>query len=694
VSIGITLGIAMQNTDTKYLSNGFSRIVFSVVVFLFSIVIFSSPASAATYTVSKTADTNDGTCDADCSLREAVVAANANAGLDTIEFDISTGDSGYVAASGPTQAHWVLPLGLVLNLTDADGVFINGYSQAGASRNTADFGNTINTVLTIRIEQSASAIFMNITGSNNHITGLNVKTTSTPTGGNSLTVNSPSTNNWIEGNFFGTDITGTTTDQGWGSIIFNTSTSSNTVGTNGDGSGDVGERNLILLNMSTGNNGAVMSSSDSNIIAGNYIGVDKTGGICGTGQMRRQQVFVSNGNNNRVGTNLDSVSDSEEANIIGCVNTDLRTQLRISSDGGVFQGNYIGTNPQGDDLSGGFATPGIRDAGATTNTLIKKNIIANNGSFGIGLSIVGSTGVTFSQNNIFSNDALGIDLNADGQTQNDAGDIDTGNNSLMNYPVIQQVVKEDESTLIVTVDLDFALAEAPYTIEFFDNNAIDSSGYGEGQTYLGSAVTSSTGNGIELEVNLVGSAPTDPSNITATATNTSGSTSEFSAPPETEEYYVEPSDPPVDPGDDDSGSGSSSGSNSRRRSSSCSQTMPVGIPDLFQINRNGQDAILYFTPVSGHISGYHIIFGYSEGDERFGSLSEPGNHDPNLGVQSINVHELNKSTEYWFKILPLNGCAMGSWSNWLKAGVSQSKESIFYRYWSTVLKKASEVGVF
>ena len=32
---------------------------------------------AATFTVTKTADTNDGSCNADCSLREAIVAANA-----------------------------------------------------------------------------------------------------------------------------------------------------------------------------------------------------------------------------------------------------------------------------------------------------------------------------------------------------------------------------------------------------------------------------------------------------------------------------------------------------------------------------------------------------------------------------------------------------------------------------------------
>lgn len=57
--------------------------VFLGICFTLCLVTFSS---AATYTVTKTADTSDGTCDADCSFREAVLAANASADNDTIEF--------------------------------------------------------------------------------------------------------------------------------------------------------------------------------------------------------------------------------------------------------------------------------------------------------------------------------------------------------------------------------------------------------------------------------------------------------------------------------------------------------------------------------------------------------------------------------------------------------------------------------
>jgi CSLREA domain-containing protein len=44
----------------------------------------TAPAFASTFTVTKTSDTNDGHCDADCSLREAVRAANAAPGPDVI----------------------------------------------------------------------------------------------------------------------------------------------------------------------------------------------------------------------------------------------------------------------------------------------------------------------------------------------------------------------------------------------------------------------------------------------------------------------------------------------------------------------------------------------------------------------------------------------------------------------------------
>jgi CSLREA domain-containing protein len=60
-----------------------------LVSFLAALLIFPAAVSAADYVVNKSSDTNDGQCNADCSLREAVAAANFNQADDTISFDKS-----------------------------------------------------------------------------------------------------------------------------------------------------------------------------------------------------------------------------------------------------------------------------------------------------------------------------------------------------------------------------------------------------------------------------------------------------------------------------------------------------------------------------------------------------------------------------------------------------------------------------
>jgi CSLREA domain-containing protein len=66
-------------------SKSSARLLFALAVLLTATFLMGvAPASAATFTVTKTADTADGSCNADCSLREAVIAANAAAGPDQI----------------------------------------------------------------------------------------------------------------------------------------------------------------------------------------------------------------------------------------------------------------------------------------------------------------------------------------------------------------------------------------------------------------------------------------------------------------------------------------------------------------------------------------------------------------------------------------------------------------------------------
>src|SRR5215204_3892007 len=71
-----------------------------------ALCLLALPVQAAVFTVTKTADTLDGACDYDCSLREAVSAANTAAGMDVVKvpagiYTLSrTGAGGGASATG------------------------------------------------------------------------------------------------------------------------------------------------------------------------------------------------------------------------------------------------------------------------------------------------------------------------------------------------------------------------------------------------------------------------------------------------------------------------------------------------------------------------------------------------------------------------------------------------------------------
>lgn len=112
-----------------------------------------------------------------------------------------------------------------------------------------------------------------------------------------------------------------------------------------------------------------------------------------------------------------------------------------------------------------------------------------------------------------------------------------------------------------------------------------------------------------------------------------------------------------------SSSGLSSGSSSSNSSSSnliCKDSPPANNPDLFQIDRAGSKATLYFTPVNDRLSYYYVAYGISPGDERFGVTFSAG---LTSGVVSYTINDLNPNTTYYFKVRGGNGCAPGGWSN-------------------------------
>lgn len=87
------------------MKNRFTVSLKFALAFLF-LGLLAGTASAATYVVTKTTDSNDGVCDADCSLREAVDKANQTGAADVITFDatVFAGQSIIKPDFGPDHA--------------------------------------------------------------------------------------------------------------------------------------------------------------------------------------------------------------------------------------------------------------------------------------------------------------------------------------------------------------------------------------------------------------------------------------------------------------------------------------------------------------------------------------------------------------------------------------------------------------
>lgn len=163
-----------------------------------------------------------------------------------------------------------------------------------------------------------------------------------------------------------------------------------------------------------------------------------------------------------------------------------------ASTGHIIQSNRIGTSPSGTTAHGNSG-PGIR-LNATSNNLIGDpsgaagNLIANNGSDGINITGATSSSNTILGNSIHSNTGIGIDLNDDSVTNNDEEDIDVGPNSLLNFPDVTPASFGANGSRIITYDfnLDLPANTNGYRLDFYKSDSKDSSGFGEGQTWVGS----------------------------------------------------------------------------------------------------------------------------------------------------------------------------------------------------------------
>ena len=128
----------------------------------------------------------------------------------------------------------------------------------------------------------------------------------------------------------------------------------------------------------------------------------------------------------------------------------------------------------------------------------------------------------------------------------------------------------------------------------------------------------------------------------------------------------------------------------------CAASLPVGLADLFQIDRQGDKATLYFTPVNDNTDRYHVVFGHGVGDERFGGIAMQVSDEQNSGVLAIDIQNLDPRQDYSFHVAPVNDCAVGSWSNWLTAkavGYKGARQKT-YRYEIQTNKSVAQLARF
>jgi CSLREA domain-containing protein/LPXTG-motif cell wall-anchored protein len=339
------------------------------------------------------------------------------------------------------------------------------------------------------------------------------------------------TNGWtFQGNYIGVAADGVTgignaTAGGAGSISIDICEDV-TVGGSVAGAGNVISGNL--------SHGLAPDRVTNLTIQGNLIGTDYTGtvalgngsgGLGGAGITLQQVTGVIGGDT------------AFERNIIA--NSPGDGIYLNNSDGMVIQGNHIGTGilgtedfPNGQNgISMNLGSSGNLIGGANTG---EGNIIRSSDQAGIVIAddSDGTTANSILGNSIFDNGEIGIDLRPlYGESANDSSDADSGANDLLNY--IDDFEYEEigpDTELTFTLDV----PAGDYRIEFFSNTTADTSGNGEGETYIGRAEVTSLGAGSSsFSHTLVGL--TGLTNISATtteidvlATSGFGSTSEFS----------------------------------------------------------------------------------------------------------------------------------------------------------------------
>jgi parallel beta-helix repeat protein len=383
-----------------------------------------------------------------------------------------------------------------------DGIDLRG-PQSQVTNNILDH----NAGVGLRIDgvgASSNAVFGNLiglsdadSGAGNTLDGVRIETDAahnTIGGGNTVSNNGrlgifaqgAGTLNLIQGNTVGTDTSGTVGR-----------------GNGNDGiKADASDNTSILGNLSSGNHGAGIDTENASglVVSGNTVGTNRaaTGPVPNDVGVRVFSQGTTIGGSGAGGGNV--IAGNSGAGV------------DVEGKGTQVQGNAIGLGAGGRAVANGgdgvlsnVVGTVVGGAGGAANT------IASNA--GAGVRVGAGETTTVAENGIFDNGALGIDVDPPGVTAAGA-------------PVLTSAVASGAATTIAGTLT--STANTTFTVRFSASPSCDPSGFGEGKTPLGAtAVRTDAAGRASFTANVAPSAAGGVA--TATATDSGGATSEFSA---------------------------------------------------------------------------------------------------------------------------------------------------------------------
>jgi titin len=373
------------------------------------------------------------------------------------------------------------------------------------------------------------------------------------------------TANQVQGNYVGTDVSGTTSTDSKGKTLGNHGSGVSLYGafSNLIGGLVAAARNLISGN---GVNGVILGQAGTtgNLVQGNYVGTDVTG-TKALGN-HANGVAITGAVSNTVGG-----SAAGAGNLISANTLDGVALYGAGTSNNMVQGNSIGTDVTGtkalgnhgngvsltqsahNNLIGGTAAgagnliarnsgDGIRLASGASNNTLQGNTIRSNGANGVhvlnaltrnnliggALAGAGNTIVANSHDGVLIDAGTGNAIHQNVITGHASGlgiELINGGNLGQVAPVLTSGTSSGGSTVIQgTLD---AAPLTQYTLEFFANTTCNPSGFGEGEQFVGSALVTTDASG-HASFSVTFTVVVPPGQfLSATATSPAGNTSRF-----------------------------------------------------------------------------------------------------------------------------------------------------------------------